>query len=87
MKQFATGSRIKLVFKALKLLLYGFVTFFFVNLVIVYLRERFELQGCVLCIDQEVDRISAMVQTQTNNFVQSQIRHGLEPNSQENLLK
>ena len=57
-----------------------------VNLIIVFLRERFELKGCVLCVDEEVDRISAMVQTQTNKFVQSQIQDGLEPNDYQNLL-
>jgi len=57
----ATGRRRDLFFKALKLLFYGFCLFFIVNLLIVFLRERFELKGCVLCVDEEVDRISALV--------------------------
>ena len=72
-----TGRRRSFFFKALRLLFYGFVIFFIVNLIIVFLRERFELKGCVLCVDENVDRISAMVKTQTNKFVQSQIRDGL----------
>lgn len=56
-RKMATSARIKLFFKMLKLLLYCFVTLFVVNMIFVFLRERFELQGCVLCIDQEVDRI------------------------------
>ena len=42
---------------------------------------------CVLCIEKEVDKIQALVQTQRDNFVQSQIRDGLEPNNSESLLK
>ena len=57
----ATGQRLHLALKSLKFLLYGFILFFVVHVIIVLLRERFELQGCVLCIDQEVDKISALV--------------------------
>lgn len=70
-----------------KYLFYGFVIFFLVNLIFIFLRERFELEGCVLCIEKEVDKIQALVQTQRDNFVQSQIRDGLEPNNSESLLK
>ena len=58
-----TSSRRQLCYKAMKLLFYGFVIFFIVNILIVFLRERFELNGCVLCIEKEVDKISAIVQT------------------------
>ena len=56
-------------------------------MIIVLVRERYELEGCALCIEKEVDKISALMQTHSDNFVQSQIRDGLEPNSSESLLK
>ena len=81
LSRMATGRRRQLCFKAIRLLFYGFVLFFMVNLIIVFLRERFELQGCALCIDEEVDRISALVQSQTDKFVRKQIEQGLTINS------
>lgn len=51
MNSIATGSRIKLAWKSFKILIYGFIIFFIIHVSIVLLRERFELQGCVLCID------------------------------------
>ena len=65
----ATGHRSRLLFRTLKMLLYGFLLFFLVNLLIVYLRERFELEGCVLCIEKEVDKISGFVQCEADKFV------------------
>ena len=57
------------------------------NLIIVFVRERYRLEGCVLCLDQEVDRISALMQKQKDDFVESQIRNGMLVNETESLLK
>ena len=68
-----------MLFKGIKYFLYAWLIFFIVNLIIVFLRERYQLQGCVLCLDQEVDKITGYVQVQKDRFVQSQIRDGFEP--------
>ena len=78
-KSLATDYRTKMLFKGIKYFLYAWLIFFIVNLIIVFLRERYQLQGCVLCLDQEVDKITGYVQVQKDRFVQSQIRDGFEP--------
>jgi hypothetical protein len=42
----------RLIKKVLKIAAYIFVSIFVFNFVFIALRERYELQGCVLCIDQ-----------------------------------
>ena len=42
-KNLATDHRTKLLFKAIKYILYGWLIFFIVNLIIVFLRERYQL--------------------------------------------
>jgi len=63
LRALVTRERLSFAWKTLKYLCYGWLLFFLVNLVIVLLRERFELEGCVLCIEKEVDKISVLVQT------------------------
>ena len=38
--------------KVLTLVAYVFLSIFVFNFIFIALRERYELQGCVLCIDQ-----------------------------------
>ena len=64
-----TRERLHIAWVTLKYLFYGFALFFVVNFIIVLLRERFELEGCVFCVEKEVDKISALVSTQRDNFV------------------
>lgn len=58
-----TRQRLKIAWKTVKYLCYAFILFFVVHVIIVMLRERFELEGCALCIEKEVDKISALMQT------------------------
>ena len=78
-KSLATDYRTNMLFKGIMYFLYAWLIFFIVHLIIVFLRERYQLQGCVLCLDQEVDKITDYVQVQKDRFVQSQIRDGFEP--------
>ena len=57
----STRRKLRLAWRTVRYLCYGFILFFIINFIIVLLRERFELQGCALCIDQEVDKISTLV--------------------------
>lgn len=63
-KKIATYRRRDMFFKSVKYLFYGWMIFFLLNIIIVFLRERFELHGCVLCLDRKVDKISALLQEQ-----------------------
>ena len=51
-KQFASGPLFALSLQALWLLLYGWLLYFCVNVIVGY-----QEKGCVLCVNEEVDRI------------------------------
>lgn len=43
LRNLATDSRTQLLFKGIKYFLYGWLLFFIVNLIVVFLRERYQL--------------------------------------------
>ena len=58
-------SKYPLIKKLLKIGLYLFLALFLFNLLFIYLRERFGLKGCVLCVDE----VKEIVEMKKNQFV------------------
>lgn len=73
--------KLPLFYRICKICLYCFIALFLFNLVYIALREKFGLQGCVMC-----EEVHEIVQTKTNEIVKSGIRKSKQVHEQSNIL-